>query len=219
MKSVTAQIFLAIALVLAGFVLWTTGTAEQDIAAAQRTLFTLRYERAAEQLDAAAPRGLLARVTAPLLGDRVSTDPAAVAQYWSGDYDAIARATDPQLALLAADADFRAMRRDGGSWQTVVGRLDAIGKRYADVLRNDPGNENAAYNYEFVLGLRSALMKVRQNVPGRDLVSDGLTPHGVAGAPPKDADAKKFRMIVPMLPDERQEAEEASRAGRKVRKG
>jgi hypothetical protein len=219
MRSATAQLFLAIVLALAGTALWLTGTAEQQIATAQRTLFTLRYERAAEELAAAAPRGILARVTAPLLGDRLATDPAAVATYWSGDYDAFVKSTDPELALLAADSDFRAMRRDGGSWQAVVGRLDTISKRYADVLRTDPGNENAAYNFEFVLGLRRALMNVRQNVPGRDLVSDGLTPHGVAGAPPKDSDAKKFRMIVPMLPDERQEAEEASRAGRKVRKG
>jgi hypothetical protein len=219
MKSFAAQLLLAAVLVVAGAALWITGTADQRIAAAERTLFTLRYERAAEELSAAASRGLLARVTAPLLGDRVASDPAAVATYWSGDYESLVRTTDPELALLAADADFRAMRRDGGSWQTVVGRLDAISKRYAEVLRTDPGNPDAAYNYEFCLGLRRALMNVRQNVPGRDLAADGRTPHGLAGAPPKDTDAKKFRMIVPMLPDERQEAEEASRAGRKVRKG
>ena len=43
--------------------------------------------------------------------------------------------------------------------------------------------------------------------------------HGVPGAPPEESDAKKFKMIVPMLPDERQEAEEAGRAAKKIRKG
>ena len=58
---------------------------------------------------------------------------------------------------------------------------------------------------------------------GRLVPSDpdgtGVTVHGVPGAPPEETDAKKFKMIVPMLPDERQEAEEAGRAARKIRKG
>jgi hypothetical protein len=220
MRTATTQLFLAIVLFAVGAALWFAGTGEQQLAAAERTLFTLRYERAVEELDAAAPRGILARVTAPFVsGNAAGNDPAALALYWSGDYDVLIKADDPRRALLAADADFRAMRRDGGNWQQVVARLDAIGKRYADVLRTNPGNEEAAYNYEFILGLRRALMSVKQNVPGRDFTASGLSVHGIAGAPPKDTDAKKFRMIVPMMPDERQEAEEASRAGRKVRKG
>ena len=220
MKSIAAHIILAVLLAAAGAVLWFAGTAEQQLAAAERTLFTLRYERAADELNAAAPRGLLARITAPLTGrDATTTDAGALATYWSGDYDTIAKSDNPQLNLLAADAEFRAVRRDGGAWQAVVARLDGIAKRYADVLRTNPGHEDAAYNYEFILGLRRALMGVRQNLPANDVAARGLTVHGNAGAPPKDTDAKKFRMIVPMMPDERQEAEEASRAGRKVRKG
>ena len=60
------------------------------------------------------------------------------------------------MKLLAANAEYRALRRTGGPWQSVVGRLDAIAKRYADVLRDQPDNEDAAYNYEFVLRLRAA---------------------------------------------------------------
>ena len=120
---------------------------------------------------------------------------------------------DPALKLLAANADVsrdcRAQRR---AWQTVVGRLDAIAKRYADVLRSEPDNEDAAYNYEFVLRLRAGVMTTRQPLVAGDAAFDALTVHGQAGAPPQDTDAKKFKMIVPMLPDERQEAEEAGRA-------
>ena len=90
---------------------------------------------------------------------------------------------------------------------------------YADILRTEPGNEDAAYNYEFIIRLRAAAVSAKQPLPSGAYAFAGVTPHGVAGAPPQESDAKKFKMIVPMLPDERQEAEEAGRAGRKVRKG
>jgi hypothetical protein len=47
----------------------------------------------------------------------------------------------------------------------------------------------------------------------------GLTIHGFAGAPPEESDMKKFKMIVPMRPDERLEAEKAGKGTTKVRKG
>jgi hypothetical protein len=62
------------------------------------------------------------------------------------------------------------------------------------------------------------VVRAKQPLSAGDPGAD-LTVHGAAGAPPQDSDAKKFKMIVPMLPDERQEAEEAGRAGQKVRKG
>ena len=123
------------------------------------------------------------------------------------------------MRLLATNAEYRALRQTGGPWQAVVARLDAIGKRYADILRNEPTNEDAAYNYEFIVRLRSSVVGAKQPMPAGDYAYTGVTPHGVAGAPPEDSDAKKFKMIVPMLPDERQEAEEAGRTARKVRKG
>ena len=63
------------------------------------------------------------------------------------------------------------------------------------------------------------MLKSKQPLPAGDPALVDLTVHGEAGAPPRDSDAKKFKMIVPMLPDERQEAEEAGRTGQKLRKG
>jgi hypothetical protein len=111
------------------------------------------------------------------------------------------------------------LRSTGGTYQSFVTRLEGIAKQYADVLREQPENEDAAYNYEYVLRLRQAAMTAKQTIPGLDPAAGGLTVHGVPGAPPPDSDAKKFKMIVPMTPDERQEAEEAGRSGRKIRKG
>ena len=134
-------------------------------------------------------------------------------------YEPLAKTDNPSLKLLAANAEYRALRRTGGPWQTVVSRLDSIAKRYADVLRTQPDSEEAAYNYEFVLRMRAGVLKGKQPLVAGDSAFDALTVHGQVGAPPQDSDAKKFRMIVPMLPDERQEAEEAGRSGQKVRKG
>jgi hypothetical protein len=217
MKSVAALLVTAIVIAVVGGLLWFAGSAEQEVAAAEYTLVTLRYERAADELAAASDRGLLEPVLRRLSpGADVEH---ALARYWSGDYDALAAERELTMQVLAANAEYRALRTAGGPWQAVVSRLDTIAKRYADILRTNPEGEDAAYNYEFIVKLRAAVMKVRQPVPGGDPAAATLTVHGEPGAPPQDSDAKKFRMIVPMLPDERQEAEEAGRAGRKMRKG
>lgn len=217
MKSVAALLVTAIVVALVGGVLWFAGNADRRVAAAEYTLVTLRYDRAAEELAAAADRGLLDPVLRRVSpGAEVE---GAMARYWSGDYESLAVERDLPTQLLAANAEYRALRAAGGPWQSVVSRLDTIAKRYADILRTNPESEDAAYNYEFIVKLRAAVMKVRQPLPAGDPATAALTVHGEPGAPPQDSDAKKFRMIVPMLPDERQEAEEAGRAGRKIRKG
>jgi hypothetical protein len=205
-----------VVLTLAGTVLWFAGRAEERMAAAEYALVTLRYERAAEELDGARGSGLFDPLVQRVGG--APTD-SAMARYWSGDYEALAESPDATPRLLGANAEYRMLRSTGGTYQSFVARLDSIAKQYAEVLRADPGNEDAAYNYEFVLRLRQAAMTAKQTIPGLDPAAGGITVHGVPGAPPPDSDAKKFKMIVPMMPDERQEAEEAGRAGRKIRKG
>jgi hypothetical protein len=216
MRSVASLVIVVLLMVVAGAVLWFASQGEERLAAAEYALVTLRYERAATELDAARGRGVLE----PLVR-RISPGGtgSATARYWDGDYEALADSEDPDLKLLAANAEYRMLRSTGGTYQAFVARLDSIAKRYADILRSEPDNEDAAYNYEFVLRLRAAANAVRKPIPGLDPAAGGLTVHGVPGAPPQDSDAKKFKMIVPMLPDERQEAEEAGRAGQKVRKG
>jgi hypothetical protein len=213
----TTSLFLLVTLLLAaGTVLWFASEVEARRAAAEYALVTLRYERAAEELDAARGSGLLDPLINRLGG---SPTDSAIARYWSGDYEAFESTDAESLRLLATNAEYRMLRSTGGTYQSFVARLDALAKRYADILRTQADNEDAAYNYEFVLRLRRAAMQAKQNIPGLDPAAGGITVHGVPGAPPKDSDAKKFKMIVPMMPDERQEAEEAGRAGRKIRKG
>jgi hypothetical protein len=139
MKSVAALVVTALVIAGVGGLLWVAGNAEQDIAAAEYTLVTLRYERAVEELSAAGDRGVLEPVLRRLSpGADVER---GLARYWSGDYQALAAERDLTMQVLAANAEYRALRATGGPWQAVVSRLDTIAKRYADILRTDPDSE------------------------------------------------------------------------------
>ena len=141
----------------------------------------------------------------------------SAADYWQGKYEAVAE--DPDAKLLAANASYRAMRKTGGSWQAVVGRMDTLVKQYAEILRDDPNNMEASFNYEYIVRLRQVIAARKQPVAPVDATDAGLTIHGFEGAPPEEADMKKFKMIVPMRPDERLEAEKAGKGTTKVKKG
>jgi len=219
MKSSTwfAQAIIAILLVAAGAILWRSSEMERRLAAAERDLVMLRYADAAA--GAAQPGGRLAALM-PGAGT-TTTDAKAVeatAGYWQGNYDAAI--ANPEAKLLAANAAYRKMREAGGSWQAVVGRMDGLVKQYAEILREDPSNAEAAFNYEYIVRLRQVIAARKQQVPPFDVAAEtGLTLHGFAGAPPEASDMKKFKMIVPMRPDERLEAEKAGKGTTKVRKG
>jgi hypothetical protein len=220
MKSVVAQLILVLLLVAAGMVLWTVGAAEERLSGAERTFATLHYDQAAQELETAAATNAVERViadTTGLSGEAVETRRRA--SYWLGDVDEFLQSDDSSVKMLAADASYRALRAEGGTWQAVTTRLDAIAKRYADVLREQPDNEDAAYNYEFVVRLRTAVAAARRPIAPLSLDDTGLTVHGHAGAPPEGSDTKKFKMIVPMRPEERMEAEQAGRGAQKIRKG
>jgi hypothetical protein len=211
-----AQAIIALLLVAAGAILWRSSEMERRLAAAERDLVTLRYDAAGE--GAKQPGGRLAALM-PGAG-RTSGDAKTVettAAYWEGNYEAVA--DNAEAKLLAANAGYRNMRKAGGSWQAVVGRMDTLVKQYAEILRDDPGNAEAAFNYEYIVRLRQVIAARKQPVAPVDATDSGLTIHGFAGAPPEEADMKKFKMIVPMRPDERLEAEKAGKGTTKVKKG
>lgn len=209
------QALIAILLVAAGAVLWRSSEYERRLAAAERDLVTLKYADAAAA--AAQPGGRLANLM-PLTGTAADAQSlASTAGYWNGDYDKAIE--NPNAKLLAANAQFRKIREQGGSWQAVVGRMDTLVKQYAEILRENPANTEAAFNYEYLVRLRAVFAARKLPVPPFDTRANGLTIHGTEGAPPEQEDMKKFKMIVPMRPDERLEAEKAGKGTTKVRKG
>jgi hypothetical protein len=216
MRSWVGQVVVAVVLAAAGLILWRAGELEHRVAAAERELVTLRYDKAGE--IAAEPVSRIARL---MPGEEQTIADAKVlganSEYWQMDYTTVAAKTD--VKLLAANAAYHAARRDGGPWQAVVGRLDTLAKNYAEVLREEPNRTDAAFNYEYIVRLRSAIAARRQPVAAVDPSQTQVTIHGHEGAPPAESDTKKFKMIVPMRPDERLEAEKAGKGATKVRKG
>ena len=87
------------------------------------------------------------------------------------------------------------------------------------MLREDPANTEAAFNFEYATRLRAAIAARRRDVAPDDPIAGGMTIHGGVGEIPVDAESKQFKMIVPMRPDERQEAEKAGKGGKRGRKG
>jgi len=207
------QALIAIVLVAGGAILWRTSEAEQRLAAAERDLVTLRYESAAQAQGPGRIASLLPGNDS-LVSDARTLN--ATAAYWQGDYNTLASNADAKL--LAANAAYRTLRQEGGTWQAVVGRLDSVVKSYAEILREQPDNAEAGFNYEYTVRLRAVLTARKQPVAPFDATKT-LTLHGFEGAPPEESDMKKFKMIVPMRPDERLEAEKAGKGTTKVRKG
>jgi hypothetical protein len=209
------QAAIAIILVAAGAILWRSSEHERRLAAAERDLVTLKYDDAA--VAAAQPGGRLAGLM-PLTTTKTDAKAlASTAGYWRGDYDAAIE--NPDAKLLAANAQYRKLREQGGSWQAVVGRMDNVVKLYAEIIRENPNNAEAVFNYEYVVRLRAVFAARKQPVPPVEAGALAQTIHGFAGAPPEQSDMKKFKMIVPMRPDERLEAEKAGKGTTKVRKG
>ena len=208
------QALVVVVLVAAGAILWRTSESEHRLAAAERDLVTLRYEEAAAQAQGPGRIASLLPGNNRLTADANALD--ATAAYWQGDYNVVTSNTEAKL--LAANAAYRTLRKQGGTWQAVVGKLDSVVKNYAEILREQPHNAEAGFNYEYTVRLRAVLAARKQPVAPFD-AADKLTLHGFEGAPPEASDMKKFKMIVPMRPDERLEAEKAGKGTTKVRKG
>ncbi len=217
MNSVMGYVVLALLLLGGGLALWSAAGRQQRLAAAERDLASLRFERAASVFDELSASPGLAGLVPGLNAGAGANRLGAVSRYWQRSYGEVGN--DPALALLAANATYRAVEREGGPWNVVVGKLDTVVKRYADVLRSEPGNEEAAYNYEFTVRRRAAIAASKQRIPPVDPAQSGRTLHGDVGAPPEGSNMKQFKMIVPMLPQERLEAEQAGRGTRRIRKG
>jgi hypothetical protein len=209
------QALIAIVLVAAGAILWRSSEHERRLAAAERDLVTLKYNDAATAAEQ--PGGRLARLMPGASTEAESKTLASTAGYWAGDYDKAIE--NPDAKLLAANAAYRKLRQAGGSWQAVVGRMDSVVKQYAEILREDPANTEAAFNYEYVVRLRAVIAARKLPVAPVEGANANISIHGAAGAPPEASDMKKFKMIVPMRPDERLEAEKAGKGTTKVRKG
>jgi hypothetical protein len=245
MKSVAAPAVLALVLAVAGGAFWTTGQTARRLADAHKALATLQYTDASDETNEVDRSVMLGRRVQSLTGDPTSDarDVRATAQYWRSDYGGLnpqkdatgtITETDPQILLLAANASFRASQADADR-NTTLRRLDAVVKSYAEVLKSNPGQADAAYNYEYAVRVRDNLSKARSTPPPSksaqalktaentseqlgDLPS-GPTLHGRPGGPPPKSDMAQFKIVIPKRGEERKDDPQAGKGGVKVRKG
>lgn len=248
MKSIIGLLLAALVLAAAGGASWAVGNAEARLVDAHTQLATLQYAATVAAADAAEQASAEALVTPDLmsLGQRIvaldgsaalnARDLRATADYWRASYASIAPRkdaaglvveTDVAILTLAANASFRASQTVA-DYAEALRKLDAAVKNYTELLKANAGAEDTAYNYEFAIRMRDALMKQRtpalprggpHAAPSVSDIPEGRTLHGPPGGPPTSIDMSQFRIVIPKRAEERTDAPEAGKGGPKVRKG
>jgi hypothetical protein len=238
MKSIAIPAVLTVLLAAAGVVFWTMGKAEQRLADAHREMAMLQYADASAESDATvASRPLVQRLGG--FGDGEQVDARhlhATADYWQTRYTALEpkrdaggtiTETDPDVLMLAANAAFRLSQAETER-TTVVRRLDAVVKSYAEVLKTPAASVDAAYN---AIRSRDALMKAKPvsakaaaaaaaRAAGDEAdLPAGPTLHGHPGGPPAKSDMAQFKIVIPKRGEERKDDPQAGKGNIKVRKG
>jgi hypothetical protein len=222
-------VLLAIVLFAAAAVSWSEAGVARRVADAHERLATLKYDHN-DGIDEGASVWSRVPLPIPSAMDDVPQHRATVA-YWRSEYRDLTAASplsggntnrasaDPAVMLVAANAAFRASLSDPADRTSTVERLDRTMQAYADVLRRDPDNVDASYNYEYVARFRDTFAKTKGKFvkpePRRtdgelDVSVDlpaGPTVHGRPGGPPQDIPMQNFRTITPMRFEEREELE------------
>ena len=225
MKTFAARLILVVVLVAAAAAVRHASAMEARLATAQQQLTTTGRTTEAADADLAELAADTARV--PVFGERLGRPIRrlqAEAAYWHGDYATLAatRATtagptaDPSLRLLAANAAYRNAVLQERNPQALSKLLDEVLKGYASVIDTAPALPDAAYNYEFVTRLRTALASAKGG-PAPTPRSPDM--QGEKGEPPEGTKKSEFKVIVPLRPDERQEQTDPGGGGEFKRKG
>lgn len=225
MKSVLVSLVLVVALAAAAEGVRRAAAIEDALATADEQLTTTgaTSRNADAELDSAVAVASRLPVIGPRLEQQVRRNRATQA-YWQREYAALvsgplapaATDTDAVIQLLSTNASFRQIAARGGTPQALARGLDDVLKGYSGVLDRDPSNLNGAYNYEFVVRLRSALAGGRTaGMPG----PESRSMQGEPGQPPPGTPKSDFNVIVPLRPEERQEQLDPGAGAEFKRKG
>ena len=223
MKTIAGAVILGAVLVAAGMFTLRESRLVTRLAGEQQRLATLQYDAGADDADAAGggaeDEGGLG-LSLPFSSAASSEVQRAEFDYWRARYERLtpltgangeAPSTNPQVLLIAANAMFRASAPDPTDTRASVERLDRVLEAYGDVLRADPSNMEAAYNYEYVSRVREQLARGRYTVRASRAVAasedlpSGPTVHGRPGNPPPEVPTDSFKTFSPLQQDERGE--------------
>lgn len=211
----------------AGFVI--AGRLDNDIADAQLRAVTGEYQPLADVLERAEPYYEYAS-RVPGVGDEAVNEiraSKAALQYWQRRYpDLIANPAEPfaavpaenvELQFLVAGAVYRQAMARAKDRTTTLEALDAGIEAYRTVVRNAERHENAAYNYEYLVRLKTELTKGQRKVVANP---EPEGPLGRSGAPEIKTEMGAFKVYIPLESGERTKSDgEAGKSAPIKRKG
>jgi hypothetical protein len=222
MKAVGAYLFVAILLALIGAVCLGAGRLDRAMARGEQGLSALKYDEA-DQAFADAERYFEYASGLPWVGkgplNDVRTRRAAL-RYWQGEYGAVmSQQPDPDnvdLQQVAANALYRSGRLEAKDRPKTVQAVETSIQAYLGVLKNARRQQDAAYNYEYLVRLREELAQGRGTFRLPKSFGD---PNGAVGMLLEPGDAGKYNIYVPLEKDERDKAGGAGKVGPIKRKG
>jgi len=229
MKSIVGYLIGAALFALVGMAALRAASVDTNLARAESNLVAAQYDEPSTTFDEAEQ---YYAYTARLPGvgngplNEIRARKAAL-QYWQRNYAAIVpQQSDPvgtvpndnvELQLVVANAVFRSGEAQAKDRATYLQAIDAGIAAYASVLKNAPREEDAAYNYEYLVRLRDEVDKGKKK-PGGEATMKG--PEGAAGKPPTiESTMGDFKIYIPLESQERQENGVAGKAGAIKRKG
>ena len=230
MKGAVGYVVAALVLTLVGSGCVALWWLEGRMAAAEQAFGTLAFERSERELDEL-EQYLEYASALPWIGP-ASLEELRVrrmaSRYWRGDYGSIATLEgdpigriDPDntaLQLVAANVVYRTAVGAAKDRAALVEAIDRSLGAYRSVLRNAASNEDAAYNYEYLVRLRAQVTggARRATAPA---APDGSSPHGVRGGPPRERQSEPFEILVPQDKDTPEEDPDAGQSGPLRRRG
>lgn len=234
MKGVTGFFVGAVVLAVVGAACLGARALELEVARVQQDFATFKYDEPEATFDTA-ERYLEYASRLPGIGNGPLNDVRArraTLRYWQNQYDEIVpKQSDPvtaipadnvDLQLVVAHALYRSGRAKATDKRTTLEALDAAIAGYLTVLKNASGQNDAAYNYEYLVRLRAEVEKARR-FPGEgsstpEEGSPTKSPAGEPGGQPAARETPQFKIYIPLESNERDQGL-AGKAGPIKRKG
>jgi hypothetical protein len=226
MKAIAGYLLAAAGLALVGAICLLAGMIDRDMARAQENVLAMKYDEPDETF-ASAERYFEYGSWLPWVGNGPLNDiraRRAALRYWQGEYGAIVpQQADPVstvqadnigLQLVVANAVFRSGVMEAKDREATLAALDAGIQGYLNVLKNSTRQEDAAFNYEYLVRLRNDIQAGR-----RPAIPEPTDPHGQPGGSPESAEASKFKIYIPLENEERDKVQGAGKVGPIPRKG
>jgi len=227
MKRIAIYLLSALVLLTVGSVCWSLSGLENSLAQAQQDVATLNYEGVQERFDRAEQfYEFGSRI--PGVGNQALNDiraRKASLQYWQRNFAAIVPpGEDPvaslppdntDLQFVTANAVFRSAQAQAKDRQTALQAMDAGIKAYLVVLKNSTDNVDAAFNYEYLIRQRGAILAGPANAKGSN-AGDESNPHGQPGGAPQQTEMNDFKIQIPVDPKEFEDQKNGQEAGKNV---